>query len=311
MKNLSKIVALTLSLFLLLPLVIGAAGNPDKVPGSLQYADTSFYVGPSGHNYFAILPGNANSNGGGFGTSNPLGTAKIGGLWPSVKALPLFELLAHDRTGGAFNPGKLISLTADGMQYPFPDGGHGFSYSSSGANKQGGMEAFYAVPSEKYSPVVSFTAPFEGKFELRMSVQRKNQTLSGDPNRPYSDRTGIQIRYYKNNTLIYRETINDAAQRTISVQEQLSKGDVLYVEFDPVGNNIKDDEFFVRDFRTYALSHYSGVVDREYDNSEETPLLSIGLISDVHADMDQILDDTPTYNSYARAGVHVDACSYK
>ena len=109
MKNLSKIVALTLSLFLLLPLVIGAAGNPDKVPGSLQYADTSFYVGPSGHNYFAILHGNANSNGGGFGTSNPLGTAKIGGLWPSVKALPLFELLAHDRTGGAFNPGKLIS----------------------------------------------------------------------------------------------------------------------------------------------------------------------------------------------------------
>lgn len=300
MKNLSKILALTLSLFLLLPIAIGAAGNPDRIPGSLQYFDTSFYVGSSGHNYFAILPGHTGTNGGGFGSSNPIGMGKVGGLWPSVKTLPLFELLAYDRTSGSFNPGKLVSLTPDGMQYPFPDGGHGFSYSTTGATKQGAWEAFYAEPSEKYSPVVSFTAPFEGKFELSITIQRKNNTLSGDSNRPYSDKTGMQLRYYKNNSLIYRETINTNASQTITVQEMLKKGDVLYIEFDPVYNNIKDDEFFVRDLRAYALTHYDGVIDAEYDNSEETPLLSIGLISDVHADMDQILDDTPTYNNYPK-----------
>ncbi len=301
MKNLSKIICLTLSLLLLLPLAVGAAGNPDKIPGALQYFDTAFYVGPSGHNYYAIMPGHSATSGGGFGVSNPVGMGKVGGRFPSTKTVPLFELLAYDRTSGAFNPGKLVSLTADGMQYKFPDGGHGFSYSSTGPNKQGSSEAFYAEPSEKYSPVVSFTAPFEGTWQLRVTVQRVNQTLSGNSTRPYSDRTGMNVRYYKNNDLIYREVVNDAAQRTITVQQQLKKGDVLYVEFDPKENNIKDDEFFVRDFRAYAMSHYSGEVDREYDNSEETPLLSIALLSDIHADMDQILDDVPTYENYPKA----------
>ena len=97
MKKLSKILALTLSLFLLLPIAIGAAGNPDRIPGSLQYFDTSFYVGSSGHNYFAILPGHTGTNGGGFGSSNPIGMGKIDweevakALGISVSALSMYE----------------------------------------------------------------------------------------------------------------------------------------------------------------------------------------------------------------------------
>ena len=294
MKNLSKIISLVLALFLLMPMAIGAAGNPDDIPGSIQYADTVFYAGSSGRNYFSIMPAHGSTNGGGFGSSNPIGVARVGGFWPTEKTLPLFELLAYDRTSGAFNPKTLVSLSPDGMQYKLPDGGHGFSYSIIGPTKQGDQEAFYGEPGEKYSPVVSFTATFDGKFEWSISFQRKNSILSN------KDLTGMQLKYYKNNTLIHVEVVNTNSKTTISVQEQLKKGDVLYLEFDPMENNIKDDEFYVRDLKVFCLSHYDGVIDSEYDNSGETPLLSVALVTDVHSDRDMCINDIPVYENYIK-----------
>ena len=232
MKRLTKILALILALFVILPAAVSAGANPDQIIGGINNG-VGNYVVSANDNYFGIMPGHSSCDDG-FGTSNPIGLARMGAAWQSgMSSLPLFEMLAYDRTTGAFNPGKLISLTpsVDGsiLKYDFPDN-YGFSYDPS---KQSTSDAFYAHPSEKYTPVVSFTAPTDGVYTWSLTFKRQTAAnVAVDSNHPLTNSVnGTQLKYYKNHEQIRRFVINDASARTLTVTATLNRGDVIYLEF--------------------------------------------------------------------------------
>lgn len=310
MKRFSKILALTLALFMILPAAVSAGANPDKIIGSINYG-VGNYVVMANDNYFGIIPAKEWKSGSvtyndGFGTTNPLGLARMGAAWQSgMQSLPLFEMLAYDRTTGAFNPGKLVSLTPteekDVLKYKLPDDKYGFSYDP---EKQGANDAFYAHPSEKYSPVVSFTAPGDGVYTWTMTFKRQyaaNQAV--DKNHPLTNAlNGTQLKFYKNHEQIRRFVINDAAERNLTVTATLNRGDVIYLEFDPVHNNISADGFTVSNLKVYLDQHYTGKLDAEYDNAGQKPLQSFAFMSDLHTDEDIMLDkNEPVYGTVTNA----------
>ncbi len=303
MKRFTKILALTLALFLVLPAAVSAGANPDQIIGGINNG-VGNYVVSANDNYFGIMPGHSSCDDG-FGTSNPIGLARMGAAWQSgMSSLPLFEMLAYDRTTGAFNPGKLISLTpsVDGsvLKYDFPDK-YGFSYDPS---KQSTSDAFYAHPSEKYTPVVSFTAPTDGIYTWSMTFKRETAAnVAVDSNHPLTNSVnGTQLKYYKNHEQIRRFVINDASARALTVTATLTRGDVIYLEFDPVHGNIGSDGFTVTNLKVYLDQHYTGRLDAQYDNSGQKPLQSFAFMSDLHTDEDIMLDkNQPVYGTVVNA----------
>ncbi|MBE6581796.1 MAG: metallophosphoesterase [Ruminococcaceae bacterium] len=305
MKRFIKIIALMLSLFMIIPMAVSAGANPDLIVGSINYG-VGNYVVMANDNYFGIYPGHAIDDG--FGTSNPLGLAKMGPAWyaqaTAIKQMPLFEMLAYDRTKGAFNPGTLLSLTpsVDGtaLKYNFPDQ-YGFSYKP---GEQVAADAFYAHPSEKYTPVVSFTAPTDGVYTWSMTFTRQYRAnTQTDANHPLTNgMNGTQLKFYKNHDQIRRFVVNDNSPRHLTVSTTLNRGDVIYLEFDPVHNNIGADGFTVTDLRVYIDQHYTGELDAEYDNSGQKPLQSFAFMSDLHTDENIMLDkNEPVYGTVTNA----------
>ncbi len=304
MKRFSKIIALTLALFMILPAAVSAGANPDQIIGSINYG-VGNYVVMANDNYFGILPGSSTDDG--FGTTNPLGLARMGAAWQSgMQSLPLFEMLAFDRSNGEFNISKLVSLDAttekDVLKYTLPDGKNGFEYDP--AKRDKATDAFYAQPSDKYSPVVSFTAPSDGVYTWSLTFKRdKAANTVPDPNHPLTgEANGTQLRFYKNTEQIRRFVINDASARNLTVSATLNRGDTIYLEFDPVHNNIKDDGFTVSNLKVYLDQHYTGRLDLEYDNSKEKPLQSFAFMSDLHTDEDIMLNkNQPVYGTVVNA----------
>ena len=303
MKRFSKILALTLALFMILPAAVSAGANPDTIIGSINYGVGNFVV-MANDNYFGIFPGNSTDDG--FGTSNPLGLARMGAAWQSgMQSLPLFEMLAYDRTTGAFNVGKLISLDPATeekvLKYTLPDGKYGFEYDP---DKRKAEDAFYAHPSEKYSPVVSFTAPSDGVYTWSLTFKRDYVASSApDPNHPLTNElNGTQLRFYKNTEQIRRFVVNDASARNLTVTATLNRGDVVYLEFDPIHNNISADGFTVSNLKVFLDQHYTGRLDIEYDNTNQKPLQSFAFMSDLHTDEDIMLNkDEPVYGTVTNA----------
>ncbi len=303
MKHFGKILSVSLALMMVLTVVASAGAIPDQVIGSIQYPDTRCVQTNAYANYYAIMPGHDTMDDG-FGVTNPVGLGRNNASYVAPIVVPLFEMLAYDRTSGAFDPGKLVSLTptVEGsvLKYNFPSGSYGFNYNPA---NQGKTEAFHIHPNEKYSGVVSFTAPYDATFTWSLDIQRQYNAYDAGGNHPYTnDLTGTQLKFYKNDDMIKRATIHDASKRTFNITVDLKRGDILYLEFDPYHNNTGADGVYVRNCRVYTDKHYDGTVDAEYDQGSEKPLVSFALVSDLHTDENIMLDkNQPTYGTYANA----------